>query len=57
MDRPALYLRQVYENRDEVAERAKYARPAIREKLSLEAAGRRIVDRQRQITATKETIR
>jgi hypothetical protein len=31
MDRLALYLRQVYENRDEAAERAKYAQPAIHE--------------------------
>jgi glycosyltransferase involved in cell wall biosynthesis len=57
IEHAAFYLRQVYENRGDAAARAKHSQPAIREKLSLEAAGRRMADRLRQITERKKTNR
>jgi glycosyltransferase involved in cell wall biosynthesis len=51
IDHAAFYLRYVYENRAEVAARAAQVQPAVREKLSLESAGRRMADRLTQIAA------
>ena len=51
IDHAAFYLRYVYENRQEVAARAAQVQPALRQKLSLESAGRRMADRLSQIAA------
>jgi glycosyltransferase involved in cell wall biosynthesis len=51
VDHAAFYLRYVYENRREVAARAAQVQPALREKLSLQSAGRRMADRLSQIAA------
>ena len=51
IDHAAFYLRYVYENRLEVAARAAQVQPALRQKLSLEAAGRRMAERLSQIAA------
>lgn len=53
IDHAAFYLRYVYENRVEVAARAAQVQPALREKLSLQSAGRRMADRLSQIAAAK----
>jgi glycosyltransferase involved in cell wall biosynthesis len=51
IDHAAFYLRYVYENRPEVVARAEKVQPALREKLSLESAGRRMAERLSQIAA------
>jgi glycosyltransferase involved in cell wall biosynthesis len=51
IDHAAFYLRYVYENRQEVAARAAQVQPAVREKLSLQLAGRRMADRLSQIAS------
>ena len=51
IDHAAFYLRYVYENQQEVAARAAQVMPAVREKLSLESAGRRMAERLSQIAA------
>jgi glycosyltransferase involved in cell wall biosynthesis len=53
IDHAAYWLRQVYENREEAAARAKQNQPAIRETLSLEAAGARMADRLLEIVAPR----
>ena len=53
IDHAAFYLRYVYENRQEVAARAAQVQPALREKLSLQSAGRRMADRLSQIAAAR----
>jgi glycosyltransferase involved in cell wall biosynthesis len=53
IDHAAYWLRKVYENREDVATRAKQHQSAIRETLSLEAAGARMADRLRQIMAAR----
>jgi hypothetical protein len=51
IEHAAASMRHVYEHRDEAKARALRAQPAIQQTLSLEAAGRRMVDRLKQIPA------